>query len=209
MRIRLMLAGALLMVATAANAVPITFNVTGTVDTVTANLAGAGVNLGDVFNLSYTFESTTTARAGSDSSFAVFDALSALSFSVGSASGLSAAAPEIQVDNAPGAPNDRYAVLSRASEGLTGPALNSLALVGGGFRLDDLTNTVFADALLLPSALSLASFSTGGFFLFYEQEGFIGGSITSVATSVPEPGTLALFALSIIGLAVTRRRVAS
>ena len=35
------------------------------------------------------------------------------------------AAPEIQVDNAPGAPNDRYGVVSRASEGLTGASVAS------------------------------------------------------------------------------------
>ncbi len=207
---RFMLFCGLLAVCAGANAAPITFTVDGTVGSVTPNLSGAGVAAGDPFSMTYTFESTTAPRAGSNSSFAVFDALTSLSFTAGAASGSSSSASEIQVDNAPGAPNDRYAVVSRASQGLTGPTLNGLGLNFASFRLDDLSNTVFSNALTLPTSLSFSSFTSGSFFVFYgpNLDGLINGNVTDIrtATAVPEPTTLTLMGLGLAGIALARRR---
>src|SRR5262245_31171876 len=80
---------------------PVTFTYSGTVDFVHPDLAGT-VSLGDALAGSYTFESTTGAAGGSTSTFAIFDALTSLSFTLGSYSAPSTGAPEIQVDNDPG-----------------------------------------------------------------------------------------------------------
>lgn len=191
---------------------PITYKFTGTVDSVDAGLAGT-FSVGQALTGSYTFESTTPARAGSNSTFAVFDALTALSFSIGGYSASSAGASEIQVDNDPGAPDhDRYGVVSRASDGLTGPAVGGNALNFFGFRLDDSTNAVFSDALILPTSLSLSSFDSTPpsrrFFVFFgpiTSPQVVSGTITGLA-AVPEPGSLALGLAGAAGVAAWRRK---
>jgi hypothetical protein len=186
-------------------AAPITVNFTGTVASASAGVASA-LGAGDTLSGSYTFESTTAARAGSTSAFAVFDALTALSFTINAYAASSNGAPEIQTDNTPG--NDRYGLVSRASDGLTGPNVNGLALTAFGFRLDDSTGTVFSDALLLPTSLSLADFDSTGFFIFFD--GFnqlVSGTITGITfTGVPEPAVLALFGAAALGAGLLARR---
>lgn len=131
--------------------------------------------IGQTLTGSYSFNPSTPPVLGSTSSFAVFNALSSLSFTVGSYSASSTAAPEIQVDNAPGAPNDRYAVVSRASEGLSGPDVNGIALEGFAFRVDDASNTVFDTALELPDSVNLQDFDSSAFFIFFDE--FDGGRL--------------------------------
>jgi hypothetical protein len=183
----------------AARADPITIQFTGTVLAVDPALAGTFAP-GQTLTGSYTFESLTAPRAGSTSTFAVFDALTAFNFSIGSYSASSTGAPEIQVDNDPPAPDsDRYGLVSRASDGLTGPAVNGLALDAFALRLDDSTNTVFTDALILPTDISLSTFDSDSFFVFF-QGAVVFGDITSISSSVPEPATVALFGLGALGL---------
>lgn len=173
----------------------------GVVDSVDAPLAGT-FSPGQVLTGTYTFESTTAPRTPNSASFAVFDALTALSFKVGGYAASSGGAPEIQVDNAPGAPNDRYGVVSRESDGLTGPPVNGNDLIFFGFRLDDSTNTVFSDALILPTSISLADFNSTGFFLSFNDgttESVVSGQLTSfsLSSAIPEP---AAWAVWLVGL---------
>ncbi len=196
----------------AANAAPISFAFQGTVDSVDPNLAGTFAP-GATLTGTYSFESTTVARAGSNSNFAVFDALTGLSFSIDGYAASSSAASEIQVDNDPGLPNhDRYGLTSRASEGLTGPDVGDFELDAFLFRLDDSTDSVFSDALILPLALDFSAFDSSAFFLFFvnpstAQLANVSGQLTAIA-QVPEPSTVAMLGLGLVSLAlIWRRRV--
>jgi hypothetical protein len=177
-----------------------TFEFTGTVDGVDPALAGSFV-VGDSLSGSYTFDSAVVARAGSNSTFAVFDALTNVDFTLGMFGGSSSAASEIQVDNDPPAPDvDRYGLVSRASDGLTGTAPAGFVLDLFGFRFDDTTNTVFSDALVLPTSLSLGDFTSNRFFVFYRDvtgaPQIVTGTFDTLGLrAVPEPSSLALMGL--------------
>jgi hypothetical protein len=201
----------------------ITFNFQGTIDSVDSEV-GPPFAVGQTLTGSYTFESTTAPTGGSNSSFAVFNALTSLNFSVPGASysASSTASPEIQVDNNPTAPNDRYGVVSRASDGLTGAAVNGNPLDAFLFRLDDLTNTVFTDALILPTSISLSDFTSNFFFISFrafDETGepifdgvdefgdpipvfrTVSGTFDSLS-SVPEPASLVIWSvIAVSGIA--------
>lgn len=191
----------------------ITYEFTGTVDGVDAPLAGSFA-VGDSLSGTYTFDSTVAARAGSDSTFAVFDALKNVTFTLNGFNGSSAGAPEIQVDNDPGGGNsDRYGLVSRSSEGLSGTAPAGFLLDSFLFRLDDSTNTVFNDALILPTNISLADFTSNRFFVFYKDtsgEGrLVTGTFNTFGRSIPEPSSVALAGLGgliVVGSVRRRRR---
>lgn len=203
-RLLAVIAGLLLIVPSKSIfAVPITINFSGTVNSVSGSLGGT-FSGGQTLTGSYTFDSSIGARAGSTSSFAVFDALQSLSFSIGGYSASSSSSSEIQVDNDPGLPfNDRYAVVSRASQGLSGSTVGGFALDAFAFRLDDSTNSVFSDALILPTSLALSSFDSTAFFLFFNDfSEVVSGTITGLSTvsQVPEPSSLALLLLGLVGI---------
>ena len=116
-------------------AATVSFNFTGVVGT------GFGdINSGDLLTGSFSYDTSTAARAGSNSNFAVFDALTSLSVTAGSYSASLSSAlpvPEIQVDNDPGGTDhDRFGIVSRASDGLTGPDNSGLSLNAFLLRLD-------------------------------------------------------------------------
>jgi len=130
----------------------------------------------------------------------VFDALSSLSFSLPGYSASTTGAPEIQIgSDEPPLNDDRFAVVARASDGLTGPSVNGNTLDTLILRMDDSTATVFNTALVLPSSLSLSSFDSYlSFFIFFAgpngTEPTISGTVTSLS-SVPEPSTFIIWAL--------------
>lgn len=211
---QLLFAGCVVLLgANSANAVPVTLYFTGSLDFVDAALGGTFVT-GQTLTGSYTFESTTAARAGSTSNSAVYDALSNINFDINGYTGASSGAPEIQVDNDPGLPfHDRYAVVSRVSDGLIAADVNGNAATFFGFRMDDSTDTVFSDALTLPTSLLLSSFDVNGFFMFFSnpstQDGFsISGHLTALDTTVPEPTSMLLLLSGLAGGAISRRKAA-
>jgi hypothetical protein len=200
------LASAAIFAVAEATAAPVTYSYSGVIDFVDPALSG-GFSTGDLLAGTYTFESTTPARAGSTAAFAVFDALLNVSFTIGAYGASSAGAPEIQVDDAPsGAPNDRYAVLARASDGLTGAAVGGLDLSTFGFRLDDSTNAAFSTALTLPEDLSFGAFDSSAFFVFFEDKLLFGHLTTLERVAVSEPGIAALLALALAAFGLARQR---
>ena len=182
-------------------------SMTGDVETVSAGLSGV-FNTSQTLSVSYLFDSDASPRAGSNSQFAFYDALVGFSFAIGGYSASSSGASEIQVDNNPPAPfSDRYGVVSRASQGLTGADVNGLALDAFSFRLDDSTNAVFSDALDLPTMLSLSLFDSSGFFAFFESGELVSGRFTNLTISqVPLPAALPLFGAGLAALGLSRRR---
>ena len=93
-----------------------------------------------------------------------------------------------------------------------GPSVAGLPLLSFAFRLDDSSNSVFSDALILPTSLDLSDFDNREFFLFFgniASPSIVHGSITTLA-AVPEPSSLtlaAIVALSGMGYWRLRRRV--
>ena len=172
------------------------------------------IQSGDTLTGNYTFDSTAAALAGSNSTTSVFNALLGLNFTVGAYSASSAASQEIQVGNNE-AFSDRYSIVSRASDGLTGPNIGVLALESFIIRLDDQTKTVFSDALILPTSLNLSSFDRAEFFLIFhnidnpDSTFLISGRLTEFSVAeTPIPAALPLFAtgLGALGLLGWRRK---
>lgn len=193
----------------------ITVNFQGTVTSVDAGL-GPPFASGQTLTGSYTFDSTASNLG--DASHAVFDALTSLSFGVSGAgySASSIASQEIQIDNFPPDP-DRYAVVSRASDGLTGAPdpVNGNALSLFTIRLVDSTNTAISDATTLPTSISLSSFDSKLFFIDFLAPGTpapviltVAGTIDSLSSSsVPEPTSLAVWSvIAVLGIAFGGRR---
>lgn len=196
------------------NAALLTANYSGTLTDVPTELMPQFA-VGQTVTGSYTFESTTTARAGSTSSAAFFDALTNASYSAGTYTATTTGAPEIQVDNDV-AGNDRYGVVSSVPNGLSGADVNGIPLLFASLRLDDSTGTVFSNALVLPTMIDLNDFDSNEFILFFgafEADTFVvSGELTSFEITgpavVPEPSSFFLASIGMVGLAVAgyRRR---
>jgi len=182
----------------ATEAVPITFQTSGTVVSVDPALAGT-FSAGNTLSLLYTFESTTPPRAGSTAFSAVFDALKSLSFSISGYGASSTGAREIQTDVSPSGINDRYTLVSRASEGLTGAPVGGNALTEFRMLLDHSPGTVFSNAQNLPTdSQSLNTFEDKNFFIVFGSPQ-VSGNLTDFRL-VPAPGSLLLLGSGLVGL---------
>src|SRR5262245_3250437 len=147
--------------ATPASAAPVTFLFTGTV----GDVGGAGSNvsppfaIGQTFQGSYTFESTTPNNGGSPINGIYTGALTGMSltFNPGSfysTTGISAPPNEIRVTNSNS--GDSYHLES----GVTGPDVNGHAVQSFFFTLDG-PNSIFANNALQTLPPSVAAFTDG------------------------------------------------
>lgn len=189
------------------HAAPLNVTAVGTIDFVAPEIASTFA-IGDTWTMNYTFESTTPARAGSNSNFAVFDALLSTDVSTNNYAASASGAEEIQVDNDPGLGIfDRYSPGPGVTSVLTGATVNGLNLATFYFVLTDSTDTAFSDALILPLDISLSDFDSNRFTIdFVDDLGNVYSASGTLTSLVPEPATYALAACGILGLAMFRRR---
>jgi hypothetical protein len=140
---------------------------------------------GDAFTLNISYDSTSPNLG--DATFGVCNALISLSLTAGTFVASSSAAAEIQVDNNPGGgDHDRFAIVSRASEGLTGTN-NGTPASFFFLRLDDSIDTVFSSNAL-PTSMTFSKFDSSGFGVFFQSiDNSIGGHVTGISTTRAVP----------------------
>jgi hypothetical protein len=164
------------------------------------------LSAGDAFSGTYTIDSSIAARAGSTSSFAVFDDLVSATLVIGSFTatiGPGLGLSELQQDDVPGA--DRYALVGRNAVGST--QIGGLDLSLFAFALFDPTGTAVNDALTLLLSPNLANFASNIFFLGFQDSTVEVEGILTTFSAAPEPSTLLLLAASMLfgGYSLRRR----
>ena len=195
------------------NAALLALNVTGVVTDVKANVAGV-FSLNDPMTAVILYESTTMEQPSLILTQALYPgALSGSSFSIGTYMG-SASGGNINMANDDPSFHDR--VLFRAT-GITAPIIAPHLPVDFSILFDDVSEAAIS-SLSLPTATGdLSGFANLTWQLLFtplplqgvEPNAAVGGRITSVTITtvpVPEPGMMALFGLSLLGLGLARRR---
>jgi len=193
-----------------AQAVPVTFEFSGTVTSLLGSSVGGPVALNDTFTGSYTFESTTvgTGSCAGTGNCQYNDAISSLNFTVGSYTntGVTSGTNYIFVNN-----DDSGYDLYQVIQGFSGPSIN-------GAQAQTFNLTLFDSLMTMLSGTSLPTtpptFPGSHEFIitFYnglggpgDNVGQIYGNLTSLAP-VPVPSTVWLFGGGFVILALWRLR---
>lgn len=196
-----------------AQAIPVTFQFTGTVSGLVNPILNPPVLPNTAISGSYTFESTAPDLLGGSPLIARY-ALSTFSLDVlgrhytNSSSGIQVIHVQPGVPIATGTTDDQYSVLLLANTFLNptvlGPSINNLA--PQGFQLNIFGQDLFAsDALpLVPPSLGNIAPARRTFNMTFQAGGFTGELTSLTVASVPEPDTLLLFGFGLIGLAGLR-----
>jgi hypothetical protein len=177
----------------------VTFTYEGPVD----SIGGPGYqvpsfNIGDPFQVTFTFESTTP-NSGGDPTVGNYYALSSFSFSIGSYSGyLSSPLPSINVGNdytGQGAPQDYYNIFGNPQ----GPTISGWRPVQFVFQLADPTATAFNSIALPLTPPDPADFVDPGFtyigLTFEDSNGDFSEILTENLSPIPEPSIATLFCI--------------
>lgn len=200
-----------------AQAAPITYDYTGTVNFLSAGFANPLFSVGSPITGSFTYEATTPAQPGATSTVASYHALTAFSITVGGYGAAYTGAPGPAVNIINGS-SDTFIIGKGSPTGLSGPPVNGLPLSSVDWRLVDNTGTAFSTALTLPTSLSLASF-TGSVLKVSFFDGSTSahtlGSLTSLTLAAPgagptpsptpEPTSIVLLGTGLAGLCALKR----
>jgi hypothetical protein len=193
-------AALLLVLSTPAAAATITVSFTATIDEVGSEVASA-FTLGDTITGSIQIDGATP-DSNVDPTLGSFPAsIDNLSFSLGSYLA-SAIVGQVNVTNA------GFDTFVATTSNATGASVAGLALVNATLNLVDSDGSALASDAI-PQALSLSEFAFARASIFFEggdASRRVGGNLTSLSVTVPEPGWLALLALAVCSRAARRRR---
>jgi len=192
--------------AAVADATPITFNFAGNVASVDSSL-GSTFSVGQTLSGSYTFESTT-ADSEVDPAFGLYgNALTTLSFTIGSYIGtLGVGASEFAVSNSPPPPTGIGDFYDLTADPVSGPSVGSDPPKTFALRVRDDTASALSSDALPVTPPDLAIFTSTTWFLLFDSGAQVGGPLTSLTLAIPEPSSLVLFIYGLAGLALWARR---
>jgi len=177
-----------------ATATLVTFNFTGTVDTVGSNLSGT-FSTGQTLTGSYTYDSTKLDSNPSPTIGTYAGPIQTMAFNIGSYSAtLGAGGNSIKIQNLGGF--DSYT--STAS--FLGSSVNGNAPSFFEINLKDSSHTAFSNDSLPTTPPSLSSFDTKTFRLVFGNGLNPNNIVSGVLTAVPLPAAVILFGAGLVAL---------